>query len=122
MRINEFGNDKGHPSIQDVQKDHPEIYEFMRRVIGSTSLEQQTIVDMFDMSSSHHVVLVIKPALDLDATGMMLERLKVKYERTQMASGDMLSGTLPFANFRVTTGDDWGSKTEKWDFEIPNKR
>ncbi len=119
MRLNEFGNDKG-PTIEDVKQDHPEIYEFMERQIGSMSLEQQTVVDMFDMSSSHHVILIIRPALGLDSTELMFQRQKVQYERTQMASGDMLHGSLPFANFRVTTDEGYGNVTEKWDFEIEN--
>jgi len=120
MRITEFGNDKGHPTIQDVKKDHPEIYAFMEEQIGHMSLEQQTVVEMFDMSSSHYVILSIKPALGLDSTEIMLQRQKVKYERTQMASGDMLSGILPFASFRVTNDHGYGNVTERWDFEIPN--
>ena len=122
MRIQEFGNVKGHSTIEDVQKDHPEIYAFMERQIGLMALEQQTVVDMFDMSNSHHVVLVIKPAMSLDSTEMLLQRYKIQYERTQMASGDMISGTLPFANFRVTHDARWGNPSEEWNFEIPNKR
>ena len=121
MRMREFGNDKG-PTIEDVQKDHPEIYAFMDKQIGYMALEQQTVVEMFDMSSSHHVILSIKPALSLNSTELMLQRRKIKYERTKMASGDMISGTLPFANFRVTNDDSYGNATEKWNFEIPNKR
>jgi len=120
MRLNEFGNDHGHYTIEDVEKDHPEIYAFMKEQVGHLALEQQTIVDMFDMSSAHHVILIIKPALSLNSTELMLQRQKVKYERTQMASGDMISGSLPFGNFRVTNDDSYGNATEKWDFEIEN--
>ena len=120
MRLNEFGNDHAHYTIEDVQQDHPEIYAFMKEQVGHLALEQQTIVDMFDMSSAHHVVLIIKPALSLNSTEIMLQRRNVDYERTKMASGDMLSGSLPFGNFRVTNDDKYGNKTERWDFEIPN--
>lgn len=122
MRINEFGNDKGHPTIEDVQRDHPEIYAFMDKQIGYLALEQQTVVEMFDMSSAHHVILSIKPALSLNSTEVMLQRQKVKYERTKMAGSDIISGSLPFANFRVKNDDRYGNATEQWNFEIPNKR
>lgn len=119
MRLNEFGNDNGHYTTEDVQTNHPEIYAFMAEQIGHLALEQQTIVDMFDTSSAHHVILIIKPALSLKSTEIMLQRRKIKYEHNKMAGGDMLSGSLSFGNFRVTNDDKYGNKTEKWDFELP---
>lgn len=124
MRINEFGNDQGHPTIEDVQKDHPEIYKFMRGVIGYMALEQQTVVEMYDSVGVHHVVLSIKPALSLNSTEMLLQRDKVKYERTSMRDGigDAIAGTLPFANFYITNDSRFGNATEQWNFEIISEK
>lgn len=118
MRLTEFGNDRGHPTIEDVKNNHPEIYSFMDKMIGYMALEQQTVVEMFNSAGSHHVILSIKPALGLNSTEHKLQQEKVEYERTKMAGGDIITGTLPFANFRIKNDNRSGNSTEQWNFEI----
>lgn len=114
MRLNEFGNDQGHPGIEDVERDHPELYGFMLNQVGQLSLTQKAVVDMTDNTSGHLVTIVLRPATDYEFIQKRLEGAGVEVEPVSMASGTMLSFSMPFAEARVHID----GRTETWQFQI----
>ena len=68
MKSSEFiveGDDK---NINDVQVNHPEIYEFMVGVVGSMALNKQSYVSTYDTPGKHHVIIRIQPSAGLENT------------------------------------------------------
>ena len=115
LGMDPFG-EKG-PTIEDVKNDHPEIYAFMQVQIGQMSLDQQAIVDMTDNPEGHLVSIILRPPTSLEFIHRRLTDAGVEVGLTDMMTGSMLSGDLPFAFFRVTIE----GRTETWEFQIPNQ-
>ena len=118
MRLNEFGNDDR--GVEKAKEMHPEIYKFMEDQVGYMALERQTTVSMMDMSSAHIVSFAIKPSAGTGNAQAGLEQSNIPHERTEMASGPMLTGQFGSIEFRVFTRGPAGNSTQTWEFSIRN--
>jgi hypothetical protein len=117
MKSTEFiieGDDK---NINDVQVNHPEVYQFIVGVVGSMALNKQSMVSTYDTPGQHHVIIRIQPAAGLrnTAAGLAAEGHKT------WSMDDMIQGATDGFKYRIT--DDHqrnpGNITERWQFILP---
>ena len=72
MRANEFIKEGVDTSPEDVQQNHPEIYDFVSKITGPYAPESAK-VNSFDLGNKHFVVLEMGPSASLDNTRAVMK-------------------------------------------------
>ena len=119
MKSKEFITEGDDRNINDVQKNHPEVYEFLVGVIGSMALAKQSTVSTFNVSNEHHVIIRIQPSAGLENTKRALSAEGHRYEYME----DMIQGKGDGFRYKVSNdssrSSSRGNITEKWQFILP---
>ena len=112
---NESVNEGDDKSPEDLQQNHPDVYEFLVSILGPYSVRDGK-VDAFDLGNDHYVVLKVKPSASLSNTIAMLNEKGVEYNQLTDTS---LEGNVNDTNFSVRQELTFGNNTQVWQFKLP---
>lgn len=114
MKLIEWGNDKGHYDIGFIKQDYPDLYGFMESQIGQMSLVHKAIIDVTQNTSGILITFVLRPQTSADFITKRLEGVGVAFDKSMMASGEMITFETDWAKGRVHLD----GRTETWQFQI----
>jgi len=122
MKSTEFifeGDDK---TVDDVKKNHPEIYEFFKATGAWMAFDRYGKVEAYNTAGSHMVVVKIQPSAGLENTKLNIKDAGMKSEVINSPSvGKVLSGSFNDVEWNVSDDGRRGNITETWRFALPHK-
>jgi len=121
MKSTEFTNEGVDRTVDDVKANHPEIYEFFKRVGAWMSFDHYGQVESYDTANSHMVSIKMKPSAGISNTKANMEAQGIGYESMSnpMGGGEVLSGNEGEMYWSVKADDVRGNATETWLFTFP---
>ena len=117
MRASEFLKEGVDTSPADVQQNHPEIYNFVKSIMGHTP-EKATVVS-FNLGDKHLITLNMGPTAGLNNTRAILKRKGIGFDNK---SENELIGEHKDLRFTIREEHRGpGNKRLKWTFEMPKQ-
>ena len=124
MKAREFTVEGVDRNASDLKTNHPEVYNFLAKILGRMALERQSKVDSYNSLHEHHVVVSIQPAAGFfnTATALKAEGFEIKktYKDWRGDVSTYLNGTLDNEiQWTVTHTGKPGNLIETWRFILP---
>jgi len=121
MKSTDFIVESDDKTPEDVKQNHPEVYEFLKSLMGFMALDR-TSVETYNTASSHMVVIKVKPSAGIGNTRAALQNQGIEYEEVNSPSvGEILKGSFNGIEWNVSDDGRSGNITEKWLFALPHK-
>ena len=108
------GDDK---NMDDVKENHPEVYNFLKKLLGYMALDKNSTVSTHTSKSGvHEVRITIQPSADPGNLQLSLNDAKVKFQEPRK---DLFAGRLnKLTNWVVSVDGPKGNRKENWIFSI----
>jgi len=100
-------------SPEDLQNNHPDIYEFITDITGPYSI-QTAKVHSFDLGGAHHVYVELQPTAGIANTKAVMDGMNIAYTE----KGNGITGNANNFVFNIKDDGQRGNITETWGFVI----
>ena len=122
MKATEFITDGDDKNPGDVKANHPEIYNFMKKLMGSMALDRGK-VETYNTAGSHYVIVTVQPTAGFQNTLSAFRSIRdVDYEvRDGAGASSMIVGTFDDIKFAISQQGQPGNLKELWRFALPHK-
>lgn len=123
MKSTEFLNEGDDKTVDDVKQNHPEIYDFFKKVGVWMAFDRYGQVEAYNTAHSHMVVIKIKPSAGLGNIEASLKANGIEYETMSgvtMDGGTILTGTINEMRWSVGSDETRGNITATWRFALPH--
>ena len=123
MKSKQFLGEGDDKTVDDVKQNHPEIYDFFKKVGVWMAFDRYGQVEAYNTANSHMVVIKIKPSAGLENTKAVMKDAGIIAFETMtnpMNGREVISGSDDGLHWTVTDDGQRGNITATWRFALPH--